>query len=221
MSVICVSDLQFFYKGSDKPTLNGVSCSFDAGSISAIIGPSGSGKSTFLHLLAGLEMPTAGTIEVNGKNLASCDLSMHRRSVVSMVFQHFYLLPYLTVLENVCYPMQLQGIGNKECQQRGQKDLLRVGIQEEQFKRFPSHLSGGEQQRVAIARSLASGARIILADEPTGNLDGENTEKSIDILISLARDEGYCIIIVTHDMDVAGHADVVLRMKDGILIRER
>jgi putative ABC transport system ATP-binding protein len=120
-------------------------------------------------------------------------------------------------MENVCFPMELTGVDTKKAKGKADGYLRRLGITPEQMKRFPSNLSGGEQQRVAIARSLASGAKTFLADEPTGNLDVANTENIMDILESLARDDGYCVIVVTHDMEVAEKADVVYRMTDGVI----
>jgi putative ABC transport system ATP-binding protein len=192
-------------------------CAFVPGQLYAVIGPSGSGKSTMLSMLAGLDLPTEGEVRFDGENLKDMDLDRYRREDISMIFQAFQLFPLLTVMENVCYPMELIGLDKKEARERAAQFLFRVGITREQFKRFPANLSGGEQQRVAIARSLASGPRIILADEPTGNLDGANTERILEILMSLAHDDGYCVIVVTHDMEVAGKADVVYRMRDGFL----
>lgn len=193
----------------------GISCEFEEGKVYAVVGASGSGKSTFLSLLAGLDLPTEGTIRFQGDSLAELNLDRYRRESISMIFQVFHLFPLLTVMENVCFPMELCGITPKDARPRAAKLLEAVGIREEQMKRFPSKLSGGERQRVAIARSLASNAKIILGDEPTGNLDGENTQNIMDILCELAHKKGYCVILVTHDMEVAEMADVSFRMKDG------
>ena len=130
--------------------------------------------------------------------------------------QAFCLLPLLTMRENVCLPMEMQGIPENQARTRAAEALVKVGIEESKHKRFPSALSGGEQQRVAIARSLCSGAPVLLADEPTGNLDGENTKIVMEILRRLAHEEGRCVIVVTHDPEVADTADLVLRMKDGV-----
>ncbi len=144
-------------------------------------------------------------------------LDCYRRESISMIFQAFHLFPLLTVMENVCFPMELCGVLPKDAKPRAQALLEGVGITKEQMQRFPSKLSGGERQRVAIARSLASNAKIILGDEPTGNLDGANTQNIIEILFSLAHEKGYCVIIVTHDLEVAEVADVAFRMRDGEL----
>jgi putative ABC transport system ATP-binding protein len=181
------------------------------------MGPSGSGKSTLLSMLAGLDLPTEGDIRYGNNSLKHMDLDRYRREDVSMIFQAFQLFPLLTVLENVCFPMELSGMEKKDAKLKAEEHLLRVGITQEKLKRFPSNLSGGEQQRVAIARSLASGAKVLLADEPTGNLDVANSENIMEILSGLAHEDGYCVIVVTHDLDIAKKADIVYRMTDGVI----
>lgn len=218
MPTLSVSNVTYSYKNSQRPAVSEVSCVFETGTLYAIVGPSGSGKSTFLSILAGLDLPTDGEISFDGESLKKFDLDRYRREKISMIFQAFQLFPLLTVLENVCYPMELIGVTPKEAKPRAAKLLESIGITKEQMKRFPSKLSGGEQQRVAIARSLAAGAKIILADEPTGNLDVANTQNIIDILHKLAHEEEYCVIIVTHDLEVAETADIVYKMKDGELV---
>lgn len=217
MATLTMENVKYRYRGAEGYAVKEATCVFVPGKLYAVIGPSGSGKSTMLSMLAGLDLPTEGEVRFDGENLKDMDLDRYRREDISMIFQAFQLFPLLTVMENVCYPMELIGLDKKEAKERAAQFLFRVGITREQFRRFPANLSGGEQQRVAIARSLASGARIILADEPTGNLDGANTERILEILMSLAHDDGYCVIVVTHDMEVAGKADVVYRMRDGFL----
>ena len=168
-------------------------------------------------MLAGLDLPTEGDIRYGDTSLNGMDLDRYRREDVSMIFQAFQLFPLLTAMEDVCFPMELNGTDTKDAKSKSEQFLQRVGITREKFRRFPSNLSGGEQQRVAIARSLASGSKFILADEPTGNLDVENSENIMEILIKLAREEGYCVIIVTHDIDVANKADFMYKMTDGIV----
>ena len=219
MELLKVDNVTYRYKNSENAAVKGVSCEFEPGGLYAIIGPSGSGKSTLLSMLAGLDMPTEGAILYDGKNLAEMDLDVYRREDISMIFQAFQLFPLLTVMENVCYPLELMGIETEEAKKQAVKCLERVGISEEKHKRFPSNLSGGEQQRVAIARSLASGARLILADEPTGNLDVANTGVVMEILTGLAHRDGYCVIVVTHDMEVAEAADEIYRIKDGSITK--
>lgn len=217
MPALTLENVSYKYKHAQRDAVSGISCDFEEGKVYAIVGPSGSGKSTLLSLLAGLDLPTEGEVAFEGDNLAGMNLDRYRRESISMIFQAFHLFPLMTVMENVCFPMELCGVNPKDAKPRAEALLEGVGITKEQMGRFPSKLSGGERQRVAIARSLASNARIILGDEPTGNLDGANTQNIIDILLSLAHEEGYCVIIVTHDMEVAEAADVALKMRDGVL----
>lgn len=217
MSVLTLENVTYQYKNAQRAAVCGISHVFEEGKVYAIVGPSGSGKSTLLSLLAGLDLPTEGEVAFDGDSLAGLDLDRYRRESISMIFQAFHLFPLMTVMENVCFPMELCGINPKDAKPRAEALLEGVGITREQMGRFPAKLSGGERQRVAIARSLASNAKIILGDEPTGNLDGANTQNIIDILCSLAHEKGYCVIIVTHDMEVAEAADEALRMRDGEL----
>jgi putative ABC transport system ATP-binding protein len=219
MPSLTLSGVSYQYSTAHAPAVNEVTCDFKPGVMYAVVGPSGSGKSTLLSLLAGLDTPTEGAILFGGTNLASMDLDLYRRTGIAMIFQAFQLFPLMTALENVCYPLELCGVKTADAKPRAEKLLGSVGITPEQMKRYPSHLSGGEQQRVAIARSLASGAKILLADEPTGNLDGANTQNIMGILKRLAHDDGYCVIVVTHDLEAAAAADTVYKMRDGVLTR--
>ena len=218
MNVLTLDHVSYTYPGGSRPVVRDACYPFESGRLYAVIGPSGSGKSTLLSMLAGLDLPTEGEVRLEGRgSLAGLDLDKYRREDVAMIFQAFHLLPLFTVMENVCYPMELCGVETKEAKARAAVLLEKVGIAPEKHKRFPSALSGGEQQRVAIARTLSAGAPIVLADEPTGNLDGENTKIVMEILRRLAHEEGRCVIVVTHDPEVADTADLVLRMKDGVL----
>jgi len=217
MSELVIENVSYRYKNADRLALNGVSCAFKPGQVTAVVGPSGSGKTTLLSIMAGLDRPEEGQVLLNGADLSGMDLDAYRRQDVSVIFQAFQLFPLLTVMENVCYPMELNEVALKDAKERARTLLSSVGIQEEKLRRFPANLSGGEQQRVAIARSLATGAGILLADEPTGNLDGENSRNVVEILTRLAHEEGYCVIIVTHDPAIAEASDVVYRMADGVL----
>ena len=221
MSNLVLENVSYVYRNAETAAVKNASCEFENGSFYAIIGPSGSGKSTMLSMLAGLDLPTSGEIKFQGESLAEMDLDRYRRESITMIFQAFHLFPLMTVTENVCYPMELCGMHTKKAKERAKPLLESVGIGEEKHGRFPANLSGGEQQRVAIARALASGARTILADEPTGNLDAANTVNVIEILRALAHEKDYCVIVVTHDPEVSDMADVVYRMKDGVLTRER
>ena len=199
--------------------VNGVSCTFQQGLFYALVGASGSGKTTFLSLLAGLDVPASGTIELDGESTAKMNRDSYRMNHVSVIYQNFNLFQHLTVLENAAYPLYVRKMPKKNADKLAAEKLLQVGLKAEQFRRLPNMLSGGEQQRVAIARALASGSEIILADEPTGNLDSTNSRNIVDILQKLAHENNRCVIIVTHDTAVADAADVVLQMKDGCLVR--
>ncbi len=192
-----------------------VTCTFETGKMYVITGESGSGKSTFLSLLAGLDIPKNGTITVDGEDLSRIDRDAYRREKVAVIYQAFHLFPLLTALENVMYPLEIQGVARKEARERAKEYLREVGIDEKKFGKYPRMMSGGEQQRTAVARAMASGGRIILADEPTGNLDTENEKKIVELLISLAHDRGFTVVMVTHNRQIADRADVRLVMKDG------
>ena len=196
--------------------VKGISFTFKEGRFYAIVGKSGCGKTTFLSMLAGLDLPSEGEVIFDGKNTAQHNRDHYRLHAISLICQSYNLFPLLTVEENVMFPMLLRKTEN--ARQIAAEKLHAVGLDDSYFKRLPAMLSGGEQQRVAIARALASDAKIILADEPTGNLDTENSEIVFTLLQRLAHEEGYCVIVVTHDLSIADKADEVLRLKDGILI---
>ncbi len=217
MSILTVENLGFTYAGNPKPVLRDVNCAFELGAMYAITGPSGSGKSTLLSLLAGMETPTEGRILLDDESLMEIDLDQYRREKIAFVFQAYQLLPLLTARENVALPMEMQGLPVTEATEKAESLLETVGLPEELHKRYPGNLSGGEQQRVGIARSLSSGAQIILADEPTGNLDDENTAAIMQLLREQVAEKGFCVIIVTHDPEVAAACDVCYRMHNGSL----
>ena len=219
MSVLAVSDVKYAYQSRYRVVnvLNDVSCSFEMGKFYAIVGKSGSGKTTLLSLLAGLALPVSGDIFYEGSSLKELNRDQYRRQEVSVIYQAFHLFPLLNALENVMYPMELNHKKGKEAAQTAKELLRRVGLPESIEKQLPARMSGGEQQRVAIARALASQAKVILADEPTGNLDSENGQNIVEILLALAHEEGKCVIIITHDEEIAGKADVVYTMRDGRL----
>ena len=214
---ISLKNVSYSYKGKFQTVraVNDVSYDFEPGKCYAIIGKSGSGKTTLLSLMAGLDLPTEGEIIIDGKSTALWNRNQMRRDAVSVIYQNYNLFPLLTVQENICYPLDLKKVPKKEALALAKEMRERVELSATYDKRLPSHLSGGEQQRVAIARTLAQGCKIILADEPTGNLDSTNTLNIVQILKSLAHQDGCTVIIVTHDPAVAEQADVVLQMKDG------
>lgn len=192
-----------------------VSCVFEKGKFYAIVGESGSGKSTFLSLLAGLDQPCEGTIYVEGEPLCDMDRDAYRLNRAAVVYQAFHLFPLLTAQENVMLPLECKKMRKKEAARHARQLLERVGLESRIYRQFPKMMSGGEQQRVAIARAVAAGGEIILADEPTGNLDSGNEENVVALLKELAHEDGYTVIVITHNQRVADETDHVFRMKDG------
>ncbi|MFN8059345.1 MAG: ABC transporter ATP-binding protein [Vicinamibacterales bacterium] len=189
-----------------------------AGRRFAVVGPSGSGKSTLLGLIAGLDQPTTGEIVIDGTNITTLSedrLARFRGRHIGFVFQAFHLVPSLTALENIMVPLELAGADDAVA--RAARLLDGVGLRE-RGHHYPSQLSGGEQQRVAIARALANEPKLILADEPTGNLDSVNGAHIIDVLFQAADDRGATIVLVTHDRELAARADVCLLLRDGRLV---
>ena len=217
MNILQADHVSYSYrtKYQKVDAVRDVSCTFEQGGFYAIIGESGSGKSTFLSLLAGLDVPSEGEIYVQGQSLNQMDRDAYRLNQASVVYQSFHLFPLLPALENVMLPMEFKKIRKKEAADRAEKLLLRVGLTERIFRQFPKMMSGGEQQRVAIARAVAAGGEIILADEPTGNLDSENEQKIVELLKELAHEDGYTVIVITHNQKVAEETDHVFRMSDG------
>jgi len=188
------------------------------GACLAVVGPSGSGKSTLLGLIAGLDAPTAGRIEVDGVDITTLgedDLARLRGARIGFVFQFFHLIPSLTALENVLVPMELAGAADPGARARAL--LVEVGLGD-RLHHYPSQLSGGEQQRVAIARALANDPAIVLADEPTGNLDTATGQHIIEILLDVNRKHGTTLVLVTHDADLAREADITVSLRDGHIV---
>ena len=204
-----------------REVLRGVDITIEAGEFVALVGPSGSGKSTLLYLLGGLDHPDAGGVEIAGEDLARVDddtLAKLRNRLIGFVYQFHFLLPEFSALENVLMPLWARGGGrSREDRARGFDLLGRVGIAEKAGK-LPRELSGGEQQRVAVARSLVNSPKLLLADEPTGNLDSANADAVYELFRELNRDFGQTILVVTHDVDWAARSDRVLRLLDGRLV---
>lgn len=199
-------DVSYYYKSQkNKNILDHISYEFKKGTMYAILGSSGSGKTTLLSLLAGLDVPVDGKITVSGREIQKGSLNLHRKNNVSLIFQNYNLIDYLTPVENV----KLGGKADAE------ELLAQMGIDDAQRKRNVMQLSGGQQQRVAIARALASKAPILLADEPTGNLDEDTASEIISIFKELAHEKEKCVIVVTHSRELAGQADITLRLKKG------
>lgn len=208
--------------GGDLTVLHEVSFSVPEGSTCAIVGPSGSGKTTLLGLCAGLDQPSAGEVLLDGQSLGALSEDERaglRNEVIGFVFQNFQLVPTLTALENVLVPLELRGVKPAAAMDRGKELLAEVGLGE-RYGHFPIQLSGGEQQRVALARAFIGEPKILFADEPTGNLDGESSALIEEMLFSLNQRNGTTLVIVTHDPELAEKADLVLRMKSGHLAEQ-
>lgn len=218
--ILNIENLEKTYSsGSKKITvLHDISFAVEAGATFSIVGPSGSGKTTLLGLCAGLDHPDSGTIELCGtrlNGLSEDERALLRNKHIGFVFQDFQLLPTLTALENVSVPLELQGA--KNAAQIGMELLEKVGLAA-RYHHYPSQLSGGEQQRVAVARAFSNRPAILFADEPTGNLDAETGEKVIELLFNLNKEAGTTLVIVTHDMDLAQKTQHILRLKGGKIV---
>lgn len=219
MNVLELRNVSYSYRNKFQQVdaIKSVDCTFEQGKVYAIVGKSGSGKSTLLSLLAGLDLPISGQVLFEGQSISDMDLAKYRRECAAMIYQSFRLLPLLTVSENITFPMELRGFNGKKARERAKQLVSRVALPESVLDRFPNMLSGGEQQRVGIARAMSMNSKLLLADEPTGNLDEENSLNIIDILVNLAHKDGYCVIIATHDLSVLPKMDVIYHMNSGEL----
>lgn len=212
MSILTLEHVSYCYAGAKKPVLSDLSYTFEKGNVYAIVGKSGAGKTTLLSLLSGLTAPTSGSILLNGEDIKKIDRYDYRSHYVGVIFQSFNLLPKLTALENVRLSMDISGLKYTDKQAYAMELLEKVSLTKEEAGRRILKLSGGQQQRVAIARALSYNPEIILADEPTGNLDMDTQRKIMDIFTALAHEEGRCVILVTHSPDVSSMSDVVYRL---------
>lgn len=210
--------MQLTSGGRAVTILDGIDLSVPAKQFVAVVGPSGSGKSTLLGLIAGLDRPTSGSIRIDGTSLSDLgedDLARLRREKIGMIFQSFHLIPTLTALENVQVPLELRGEARPD--REAGRLLDAVGLGDRQHH-YPVQLSGGEQQRVAVARAYAARPALLLADEPTGNLDSANGACVIDLLLQLRRDQGSTLILVTHDPALAARAERIISLRDGRVV---
>lgn len=213
MEILSVNDLDYFYKDGDgkRVIFDGVNLSFEEGKMYVLLGESGSGKTTFLSIIGGQDKRYSGTVIYMGKDIKKIGLDKYRRTAVSTIYQNYNLFTYLNSIENIELAMDI----SENVKKSDKKEILRtlniLGIDEKKAKRKTSSLSGGEQQRVAIARSIMTDSKIIIADEPTGNLDYKSADEVIRLLSQLA-DDGKCVIMVTHNEKYAETADVVLRI---------
>lgn len=220
--MIEISNLKMTLEGAGRSVaiLDGINLHVPEKEFLAIVGPSGSGKSTLLGLMAGLDRPTGGTILVDGVSLSDLNedqLALLRREKIGMVFQSFHLIPTMTALENVQIPLELDGM--RDARDEAKALLSAVGLSE-RYNHYPVQLSGGEMQRVAVARAYAGSPSLLLADEPTGNLDSKNGERIIELLLKLHREQGNTLILVTHDMALASRADRIITLRDGKIVEE-
>ena len=220
--MIQVDDVTKVYRQGETEVraLDGVSVTVDQGTFAAIMGPSGSGKSTLLHLMGALDQPTTGTVRVDGQSIGDLDddaRTVLRREKLAFVFQFFNLLPTMSAVENVCLPALLGGRSRAELRSRAVELLDMVGLSHRVDHR-PREMSGGEMQRVALARALILEAPVLLADEPTGNVDSGAGEEILELLQRASRELSRTIVMVTHDPRAAGYADRTIRLKDGLVV---
>ncbi|WP_174728752.1 ABC transporter ATP-binding protein [Mesobacillus harenae] len=213
------TDISYWYKQDNKQhdILKNINVSFNKGSFYTITGPSGSGKTTFLALASALDAPKEGTIYYEGKDINKIGLTKFRNKYVSIVFQSYNLLPYMTGLQNVLTAMEITGSKQKNKKEFALKMLEQVGITETQARQKVLTLSGGQQQRVSIARALSCESDLIVADEPTGNLDEDTAAEIILLLKNVAQNEGKCVIVVTHDLNIAKSSDRTVRLSKGTI----
>ena len=221
MSILQTTELKKYYGAEPNITraLDGVTLSIEKGEFVAIVGTSGSGKSTLLNMIGGLDVPTSGQVVVDGKELSKLkdeELTVFRRRKIGFIFQNYNLVPVLNVFENIVLPVELDG--NKVDKKFMNEVVQMLGL-EDKLNNMPNNLSGGQQQRVAIARALVSKPAIVLADEPTGNLDEDTAAEITDILMESAHELDKCVIVVTHSRELAKRADIVWKLKGGSLQR--
>lgn len=221
-TILNIADLSKTYKSAGRTltVLDNINFSIAAGSTNAIVGPSGSGKTTLLGLCAGLDSASSGIVELSGINLGNLseDKRAHvRNQYVGFIFQNFQLLPTLTALENVMVPLELRG--EKNIKARAQDLLDKVGLAD-RGHHYPAQLSGGEQQRVSLARAFSNSPKILFADEPTGNLDAETSEKVVKLIFDLNREAGTTLVLVTHDLELAAKTNRIIKIKGGKLVAD-
>ncbi len=207
----------YITKAETVHAVRDVTCDFQTGKVYAVTGRSGSGKTTLLSLIAGFDRVMSGEILYSDQKLTENQMDEYRRKNIGMVFQSYYLLPQLTVNENIMLSLEISGTEKKQANEKITDLLSKIGLQDHYAKKRVMRLSGGEQQRVAIARAIAPDPVLILADEPTGNLDSENGQNIINILKKLAYENNKCVIIVTHSGEIAEQADFIFNMTDGVL----
>ena len=222
-NIIELSQIEKEYKIANKPykVLKGINLEINEGEFALILGPSGSGKTTLLNLIGGIDLPTSGSVLINGRDitkLSNKELSHYRAQVVGWVFQFFNLVPSLTALENVCLGLELAKL--RDDMEAKSTSILQVLGLGDYLDRFPSELSGGQQQRVAMARALVKNPAVIIADEPTGNLDSKTSIQVIKTMQALNRDKGVTFVVVSHDESLKDAADHIFHLRDGQIFKE-
>ncbi|WP_226683608.1 ABC transporter ATP-binding protein [Sutcliffiella horikoshii] len=222
-TLLSLQQVSYWYKQDsiEQYILKDVDMTFERGTFYTIVGPSGSGKTTFLALVSALDTPKSGIVLYEGTDLNKIGLTKFRNQYVSIVFQSYNLLPYMTAIQNVITAMEITGVKQPNKKQYALDLLERVGISKDQANQKVLTLSGGQQQRVSIARAISSSADLIVADEPTGNLDEETAKSIITLLQKLAHEEGKCVIVVTHDQSIASNSDVKVTLTKGKMVEER
>ncbi|SGH28163.1 ABC transporter ATP-binding protein [Mycobacterium tuberculosis] len=220
--IVQLSNLSWTFREGEtrRQVLDHITFDFEPGELVALLGQSGSGKSTLLNLISGIEKPTTGDVTINGFAITQKterDRTLFRRDQIGIVFQFFNLIPTLTVLENITLPQELAGVSQRKAAVVARDLLEKVGMADRE-RTFPDKLSGGEQQRVAISRALAHNPMLVLADEPTGNLDSDTGDKVLDVLLDLTRQAGKTLIMATHSPSMTQHADRVVNLQGGRLI---
>lgn len=221
MPILVAEDLRKTYWGGESPVdaVRGISLELERGDFVAVMGPSGCGKSTLLHLLGAMDHPTSGRLWIEGTSVHDLNddsLTGLRRKRIGFVFQFFNLLPTLTVLENVSLPLRLAGLPGADAEEHARKVAARVGLNE-RLRHYPQQLSGGEMQRAAIARATIHAPALLVADEPTGNLDSANGARIVELLSELNREAGLTVLLATHSLEVASSALRIIYLRDGLV----
>ena len=219
MSILELKDVCYSYS-AEKPVLRGMNCTFECGTLYALVGKSGAGKSTLLSLMAGLDLPDSGQVLFEGTPTGDMDLDEYRRRKAAVIYQDFALFPLLTALENIEYPMELCRVEAQEAERQARELARRVSLPDELLDRYPTHISGGEQQRVAIARGLTMDRRLLLADEPTGALDSKTGHMVMDLFHKLHEEQGKTIVLITHSQELAAETKRIVTILDGNIVSD-
>lgn len=211
--MLVVRDVNYWYNNKGDTLYNDINLTFENGKLYSILGSSGSGKTTFLSLIAGLDIPKKGEILYEGKSIKKIGLTKYRNQYVSIVFQSYNLLPYMSAVDNIISAMEITHSKHSNRKEYAFSMLEKVGITKEMAQKNVQHLSGGQQQRVAIVRAMCCDAKLVVADEPTGNLDERNSLEIVKLFKELSHEQGKCVIVITHEREIANECDIVLELK--------